>query len=107
MKNENVKTKKSQSGLGLFALRDFKKGEMIVEYTGEKITEEEANRRGGKYFHQPPQSRSLHELGQALPKLGRVDFTPRCQPRRAPCREWIDSGRAADGGNRQSPLAQR
>ena len=50
MKNENVQTKKSQSGLGLFALRDFKKGEMIIEYTGEKITEEEANKRGGRYL---------------------------------------------------------
>ncbi len=50
MKNENVQTKKSQSGLGLFARRDFKKGEMIIEYTGEKITEEEANKRGGKYL---------------------------------------------------------
>ena len=50
MKNENVQTKKSQSGLGLFARRDFKKGELIIEYTGEKITEAEANRRGGKYL---------------------------------------------------------
>lgn len=50
MKNENVQTKKSQSGLGLFARRDFKKGEMVIEYTGEKITEEEANQRGGKYL---------------------------------------------------------
>ena len=50
MKNESVRTKKSQSGLGLFALRNFKKGEMIIEYTGEKITEAEANRRGGKYL---------------------------------------------------------
>ncbi len=50
MKNENVQTKKCQSGLGLFASRDFKKGEMIIEYTGEKITEDEANQRGGKYL---------------------------------------------------------
>jgi SET domain-containing protein len=50
MKNEHVQTKKSQSGLGLFAKRDFKKGEMIIEYTGEKITEAEANIRGGKYL---------------------------------------------------------
>jgi len=47
---ESVKVKRSTSGLGLFAARDFKKGELIIEYTGEKITEEEANRRGGKYL---------------------------------------------------------
>ena len=49
MKND-VQVKRSQSGLGLFATRDFKKDEMIIEYTGEKISEEEANRRGGKYL---------------------------------------------------------
>jgi len=47
---ESVKVKRSTSGLGLFAARDFKKGEQIIEYTGEKITEDEANRRGGKYL---------------------------------------------------------
>jgi SET domain-containing protein len=47
---ESVTVKKSHSGFGLFTLRDFKKGDFIIEYTGEKITEEEANKRGGKYL---------------------------------------------------------
>ncbi len=47
---KDVIVKKSKSGLGLFAGRDFKKGDLIIEYTGEKITEAEANRRGGKYL---------------------------------------------------------
>lgn len=42
--------KKSSAGLGLFAASDYKKGDLVIEYTGEKITEEEANRRGGKYL---------------------------------------------------------
>lgn len=42
--------KKGINGLGLFTNEDIKKGEFIIEYTGEKITEEEANRRGGKYL---------------------------------------------------------
>lgn len=42
--------KRSSAGLGLFAAKDFKKGEFIIEYTGEKITEAEANRRGGLYL---------------------------------------------------------
>ncbi len=41
---------KSTSGLGLFATRVYKRGDLIIEYTGEVITEEEANRRGGKYL---------------------------------------------------------
>jgi uncharacterized protein len=47
---KNVAVKKSSAGLGLFAAEDIKKDELIIEYTGEKITEEEANRRGGKYL---------------------------------------------------------
>lgn len=42
--------KKSSAGLGLFATAEFKKGELVIEYTGERITEAEANRRGGKYL---------------------------------------------------------
>jgi len=42
--------KKSSAGLGLFATAPFKKGELVIEYTGETITEAEANVRGGKYL---------------------------------------------------------
>lgn len=51
-KNETKKYKvgKSSAGLGLFAIAEFKKGDLVIEYTGEKITETEANRRGGKYL---------------------------------------------------------
>ena len=33
-------------GKGVFAARDIKKGERIIEYLGEKISKEESNRRG-------------------------------------------------------------
>lgn len=42
--------KKSSAGLGLFAARDYKKGELVIEYTGEVISDAEAQRRGGKYL---------------------------------------------------------
>lgn len=42
--------KRSKAGLGLFATKEYKRGDPIIEYTGEKISEEEANRRGGKYL---------------------------------------------------------
>ena len=42
--------KRSKAGLGLFATRDFKRGELIIEYIGEKISTKEADRRGGKYL---------------------------------------------------------
>ncbi len=45
-----VKSKRSSAGLGLFAGEDIAKGQLIIEYTGERISDEEADRRGGKYL---------------------------------------------------------
>lgn len=47
---ESVNVKRASAGLGLFAARAFKKGDFIIEYTGEVITNDEADRRGGKYL---------------------------------------------------------
>lgn len=52
MKNNDFEVKKSQipgAGKGLFAKRDFKKGERILEYLGEEITEKEADRRADEH----------------------------------------------------------
>lgn len=48
----HTKVKRSSAGLGLFALEDIQKNQLIIEYTGESITEEEANKRGGRYLFQ-------------------------------------------------------
>lgn len=45
-----VKVKRSSAGLGLFADEDIAKDQVVIEYTGERITQEEANRRGGRYL---------------------------------------------------------
>ncbi len=50
MKQPQVRVGKSSAGLGLFAEEDIKKGQFIIEYTGEKITTAEAQKRGGKYL---------------------------------------------------------
>lgn len=42
--------KKSYAGLGLFAGESIKKCNKIIEYVGEKVSADEANRRGGKYL---------------------------------------------------------
>ena len=42
--------KRSAAGLGLFAARSYQKGELIIQYTGETISTDEGNRRGGKYL---------------------------------------------------------
>lgn len=48
--NYNFAVKKSKTGLGLFTTEPIKKGAKVIEYIGEKITAEEADRRGGKYL---------------------------------------------------------
>lgn len=50
--NHAFTVKRGAHGLGLFTTRPITKGEFIIEYTGEKITEEAANRRGGQYLFQ-------------------------------------------------------
>lgn len=47
---KKLQVKRSRAGLGLFAAMPFAKGELVIEYTGEVISEAEANRRGGKYL---------------------------------------------------------
>jgi len=49
-KNELFTVKKSSAGLGLFACKAFENEDFIIEYKGEKITHDEADRRGGKYL---------------------------------------------------------
>ena len=45
-----VKVKESSAGMGLFAEEDIKKGRLIIEYTGDRISAKEAERRGGRYL---------------------------------------------------------
>lgn len=45
-----VAKKRSSAGLGLFAEEVIQKGQLIIEYTGERISDEEADRRGGQYL---------------------------------------------------------
>ncbi len=42
--------KRSSAGLGLYTIDPIKKDEQIIEYGGYKLTNEEAEKRGGKYL---------------------------------------------------------
>lgn len=45
-----LEVKKSIAGLGLFATAPIKKGSFIIEYTGPLLSDEEVDRKGGKYL---------------------------------------------------------
>jgi SET domain-containing protein len=49
-RNHNYAIKRTRTGLGLFAVEPIAKGTRIIEYTGPRITNEEFERREGKYF---------------------------------------------------------
>ena len=50
--HKNVKVKKGAHGLGLFATGAIEKGDIVAEYWGPIVTEEEVLRSRGKYFFQ-------------------------------------------------------
>ncbi len=73
--------KKSSAGLGLFATSDFKKGELIIEYTGERITEAEANRRGGKYLFELNDNWTIDGKGREnIARYLNHACKPNCEP---------------------------
>jgi hypothetical protein len=49
-KNHKYAIKRTKTGLGFFAVEPIAKGTRIIEYTGPLITNEEFERRNGKYF---------------------------------------------------------
>ena len=48
--NRRYVIKRTNSGLGLFALQAIPKGQRIIEYTGPLIPNEEVDKRRGRYF---------------------------------------------------------
>lgn len=56
---QDLATKRGVNGLGLFAKVPIKKGDCIIEYVGEIISNAEANRRGGRYLFQTSANRHI------------------------------------------------
>ena len=77
----NYVVKKSSAGLGLFAARRFKKGELVIEYTGEIISEAEAQRRGGKYLFELSGEWTIDGKGRAnTARYVNHSCKPNCRP---------------------------
>lgn len=50
MQEKSYLVKKSKSGLGLFANKNFKRGEFIIEYTGDKLSNKIADYKNSRYI---------------------------------------------------------
>lgn len=48
--NKFLQVRRAASGLGVFSKKDFSQGSFIIEYTGELLTTQQADQRGGKYL---------------------------------------------------------
>lgn len=73
--------KRSRSGLGLYATKNFQRGELVIEYTGELITEAEADRRGGKYLFELNDNWTIDGKGREnLARYLNHSCRPNCYP---------------------------
>lgn len=74
-------TKRTRAGLGLFTTIPFKKGARVIEYTGEVISEEEANRRGGRYLFSINKKRTVDGRGREhMARYINHSCKPNCYP---------------------------
>lgn len=80
-KPEHVQVKRSSAGLGLFAAAPFKKGDLVIEYTGEVISAEEADRRGGKYLFELNENWTIDGKGREnIARYINHSCRPNCYP---------------------------
>jgi len=90
MKEEDRKkfaVKRSRAGLGLFAKVPFKKDDFVIEYIGEIISNEEADRRSNRYIFEISRRRSVD--GSSRKNLARY-VNHSCKPN---CEAEIDGAR--------------
>lgn len=63
-RNAKVQVKRASAGLGLFAAEELYKDQFIIEYTGDRITAEEANVRGGHYLFEVTEHLTIDGKGR-------------------------------------------
>lgn len=89
---DGVRVGKSSAGLGLFATRDFKKGERIIEYVGRVISKDEEYTSRSKYLFEVNKRKTID--GQARSNLARYinhSCKPNCEPEIEKGRVFIDA----------------
>ena len=90
---------RTTAGLGLFALVPFPKGTRVIEYTGERITPAEADRRRGRYLFEIDATCTID--GKDRDNLARYinhACRPNCEPRIVGRRVFIYARRAIAAG---------
>lgn len=89
---EGIRVGRSSAGLGLFAMRPFKKGERIIEYVGRTISNAEAYTSRSKYLFEVNTRKTID--GTARENVARYinhSCTPNCEPEIERGRIFIDA----------------
>ncbi len=77
----SLSVKRSMAGLGVFANEPIKNGEFVLDYSGELISADEANKRGGRYLFDINSRWTMD--GRKLENLSRYlnhSCRPNCEP---------------------------
>ena len=85
-----VRVGRSSAGMGLFAGAPIKKGARVMEYVGEIISAEEADKRGGKYLFEIDSKRTID--GSARSNIARYinhSCKPNCEAQNIRSHIWI------------------
>lgn len=84
---KDFNVKRTRTGLGLFATRAYVKDDLVIEYTGERITDEEADRRANRYLFEINEKWTIDGSGRE--NLARY-MNHSCKPN---CEAEVDEGR--------------
>ncbi len=97
--NRNFRLRRSGSGLGLYVNEPFRAGERVIEYTGERISSEEADRRGGRYLFHVDAEHAIDASGREhLARYINHACRPNCEARQVGQRIFIYARRAIEPG---------
>lgn len=83
----HVRIGRSSTGLGLFAAKPILRGQCVVEYTGEVVSDDEADKRAGKYLMKIDKKRTID--GSPRTNLARY-INHACKPN---CVYYLEGGR--------------
>lgn len=97
---EGIAVKRASAGLGLFAVRPFKKGERIIEYFGRTISHAEEYTSRSKYLFEVNSRRTID--GATRKNVARYinhSCRPNCEPEIERGRIFIDAIRSIKAGD--------
>lgn len=89
---EGVRVGKSSAGLGLFATRDYKKGERVIEYIGRVISPEEEYTSRSKYLFEISSRKTIDgTMRENTARYINHSCKPNCEPQIVRGRIFIDT----------------